>query len=296
MRGGIVVAAPCKINTHLRILDRRPDGFHDIESVFQALSFGDELRFVSLKERFVCDVRMDGPVPPERNIVHKAVSAFRRISGFDGGIRIEVKKRIPFGAGLGGGSSDAAAALLGLNLFCGSPLGAGALGTLAAELGSDVPFFLRGGTALVTGRGEVVEPIGAYLDYAVVLAHPGFQSETAAAYRSLDKARASGSASVAARIPLLELRQAVLSRPGKWPFYNDFLPVLNHASPQYGALLHDLRSAGACFAGLSGSGSVCFGVFQDETEAEKAKSGLVSRWPFVEIALPLARSGNPVLE
>lgn len=296
MRDGIVVAAPCKINTHLRIMDRRSDGFHDLESVFQALSFGDELQIESLKERFACDLLMDGPVPPERNIVHKAVAAFRRETGFGGGVRIAVVKRIPFGAGLGGGSSDAASALLGLDALAGTALPDEALQRLSAELGSDVPFFLAGGTALVFGRGELVEPVSSRIDYAVLLVHPGFQSDTAAAYRALDEARSAGTVSAGPRLDAESLRAAVMEQPSAWPFFNDFLPVLRAGSPAYDQILADLRDRGASFVGLSGSGSVCFGVFDDLAEAKKAEKALKSRWPFVESAVPLARRAKAVLE
>ena len=293
MQDGIVVAAPCKINTHLRVFDRRADGFHGIESVFQALSFGDELRFESLKERFACDVRMDGPVPPERNIVHKAVAAFRRKTGFEGGIRIHIEKRVPFGAGLGGGSSDAAAALLALERIWGCLLPQEDKEQLAAELGSDVPFFLSGGTAFVSGRGEEVHPIEANLDYAIVLVHPGFPSDTAAAYRLLDEARADGSFEAHAELSPDSVGAAALLSPGEWPFFNDFLPVLRRISPAYDEVLNGLRDLGAGFAGLSGSGSACFGVFDDLQSAVRAERGLVHRWPFVRTAVPLARAGNP---
>jgi len=293
MRDGIVVAAPCKINTHLRVFDRRADGFHDIESVFQALSYGDELRLESLKERFACDVRMDGPVPPERNIVYKAVSVFRKATGFDGGLRISIEKRVPFGAGLGGGSSDAAAAILALDRLAGSALPLQAMEAIASELGSDVPFFLRGGTAFVSGRGESVRPIEARLDYSVVLVNPGFPSDTAAAYRMLDAERAAGTVHAYPELPPDRAAVSVLLAPSAWPFFNDFLPVLSHASPAYDEILSDLRKLGARFAGLSGSGSTCFGIFDDHPAAETAEKELAERWPFVKLAVPLARSDNP---
>ncbi|MFA6504577.1 MAG: 4-(cytidine 5'-diphospho)-2-C-methyl-D-erythritol kinase [Treponemataceae bacterium] len=301
MQDGIVVAAPCKINIHLQVMGRRSDGFHDIKSVFQALSFGDELRIDSLKERFVCDVRMDGPVPPERNIVYKAVSLFRRRTGFDGGVRIHVEKRIPYGAGLGGGSTDAASTLVALDRLSGFSLSGAELASLAAELGSDVPFFLCGGTALVTGRGELVRSIDSRIDYWVVLAHPGFSSETATAYRLLDESRLHESEVVipAETITMADsktLSKAVLSVPSKWPFFNDFLSVLRKASPLYDVLLNDFVTEGACFASLSGSGSVCFGVFSDLKTAEIAVKRLNTRWPFVRLAVPLARTAKAVLE
>lgn len=300
MRDGIVVAAPCKINLHLRILGRRADGFHELESVFQALSVADELRFESLKERSVCDLRMDGHVPPERNIVFKAISAFRSHTGYDAGLRVTVKKRIPMGAGLGGGSSDAAATLLALDLLAGTGLDRGSLHTLAAGLGSDVPFFLDGGTAIVSGRGEVVRPVEGRSDYVVVLVNPAFPSDTARAFRLLDEARASGRDAEKALLGEAALEQALGNTPDLWPFVNDFLPVLSRASANeaeaYTGMLADLRSWGAEFVSLSGSGSTCFGVFTNRSLAEKAVLSLSQAWKVVQIALPLARNGFTVLE
>ncbi len=300
MRDGIVVAAPCKINLHLRVLDRRADGFHELESVFQALSFGDELRFESLKERSVCDLRMEGPVPPERNIVFKAIAAFRFLTAYDGGLRVTVDKRTPMGAGLGGGSSDAAAALMALDALAGTALDRAALQGLAAGLGSDVPFFLDGGTAMVFGRGERVVPADGRTDYAVVLVNPGFPSETARAFRLLDAVRSDSGAVARAPLGSAELEKALAGRPADWPFANDFLPVLSRASDReadaYRRMLADLRGCGAEFADLSGSGSTCFGVFSDRSAAEKAVFSLSPVWKFVQIALPLARTGFTVLQ
>ncbi len=300
MRDGIVVAAPCKINLHLRVLDRRADGFHELESVFQALSFGDELRFESLKERSVCDLRMEGSVPPERNIVFKAIAAFRSLTGNDGGLRVTVTKRIPMGAGLGGGSSDAAAALMALDALAGTDLDRAALRGIAAGLGSDVPFFLDGGTAMVFGRGERVVPVETKADYAVVLVNPLFASETARAFKLLDAERAAGRGVARAPLGAAVLEKALAGEPAEWPFSNDFLPVFSGASEDeadaYRRMLADLRACGAEFADLSGSGSTCFGVFRDHSAAEKAVLSLSQVWKFVQIALPLARAGFTVLE
>jgi len=300
MGAGIFVAASCKINTHLRIFDRRPDGFHDIQSVFQALDFGDGLTVVSLKECSACEVLMDGPVPPEHNIVSKAVLAFRRASGFDGGVRIRVEKRVPLGAGLGGGSSDAAAALIALNRLSGGALTFAELEETARSLGSDVPFFLFGGTAIVAGRGECVTNVPAYLDYGVVLIHPGFPSDTGRAYSLLDHTRhgVGTGAEIGGGVGfgLLDLKRLVLSNPATWPFRNDFYPVLREHSVEYDRMISALCAEGAVFATLSGSGSACFGIFDDPDAAEAAASRLMGRWPFVLSTRPLARSVDAVLQ
>jgi 4-diphosphocytidyl-2-C-methyl-D-erythritol kinase len=277
-------------------LDRRPDGFHDLESVFQTISFGDELRVESLKERFACDVLMDGPVPPERNIVFKAVTAFRRVVPYDGGVRIRVIKHVPFGSGLGGGSSDAASALLALNALSGAKMPKATLMAIAAELGSDVPFFINGGTAYVQGRGDRIFPLQAATDYFVVLVNPGFESDTARAFGLLDASRSPGTVEPTVVVDSARIVSSVLEPADRWPFHNDFLPVLRKESPVYGQMIEDIQFAGALFSGLSGSGSTCFGVFSSKKDADNAELRLKKRWPFVRTTIPLACTGNPVLE
>lgn len=292
MRDGVCVAAPCKVNLHLRVFERRPDGFHDIESVFLALDFGDELHLRSLKERSSCAVLMDGSVPPERNIVYKAVSAFRSRSGWDGGIEVSVRKRIPLGAGLGGGSSDAASTLMGLNAIAGHPLSDEDLSSLGASIGSDVPFFLGGPCALVRGRGEVVEPLPPPRgSWSLVLINPLVPSDTATAYRTLDSYRLGVSRGFDCPSLTAEAVGAALSAdPTDWAFSNDFLEPLSARESVYGRMLTDLRRVGAMFASLSGSGSTCFGVFTDSEAASRAVVALSEDWSFVRSARPLARS------
>ncbi len=151
MRDGLSVAAPCKINLHLGVYDRRSDGYHPIESIFQLIGFGDVLWIDSLKKGSGIELCVEGPisldssVPPEQNIVYKAVSLFQSASGDDSGWHVRLEKRVPLGAGLGGGSSDAAAVLLALNRLTGYPLSEQQLEHVAAKLGSDVPFFIKCG-------------------------------------------------------------------------------------------------------------------------------------------------------
>jgi len=243
---------------------------------------------------------MEGPVPPEHNIIRKAVDAFRSRTGFDGGVRIEAEKRVPLGAGLGGGSSDAASTLLALDSMAGTGLGAEGLAPIAEALGSDVPFFLYGGTALVGGRGERVEPVESVVNYAVVLVNPGFRSDTGAAFSALDRLRASSSAGIAVPLGGAALAAALRLPVGSWPFSNDFLSVLTSVAGEeagvYARMLAALKDAGADFASLSGSGSTCFGVFSDPEKAEWAAKKLSVAWKFVQKALPLARSGDAGLE
>jgi 4-diphosphocytidyl-2-C-methyl-D-erythritol kinase len=273
------------------------------------------------------------------NIISRAVSLFRERTGFNQGLKVTVEKRIPFGGGLGGGSSDAGAALLALNrLAADNGLLRGAeLAEMGASLGSDVPFFLHRAfaptpAAWVTGRGEQIQPLElpeSVLNLAFVLVNPGFPSDTAEAYRLLDEMRLSserphtedtefhgGHGGKNLRFPYIlnhltqkapketqNFQTATLCPPCPpclrempyWPFTNDFLPVLAGSDKgiAYQRIITELRELGAEFAGISGSGSTCFGVFSGHDPAESARKALLERWPFVIISFLLARRAIP---
>jgi 4-diphosphocytidyl-2-C-methyl-D-erythritol kinase len=288
------IKAPAKINVHLAVKDRRPDGFHELESIFLALDWGDSLCFDCGGAEGQCaiqtawDVPIEGAViQPEENIVFKAVSLFRARSGFMQGLRIRLNKRIPLGAGLGGGSSDAAATLLALNRLSDEELPPAALRELAEDLGSDVPFFLSGGAAFVSGRGERIEPLAVPEGLSVVLVYPGFVSNTRLAFALLDADRHGRHVSRSRE----ELVQALGGRPADWPYHNDFLPVFLAAGMKvYGDLLEELRRLGADFASLSGSGSTCFGVFSDGNAASRAVEAFQGYGGFICLTFPLAYS------
>jgi len=311
------VEAPAKLNLHLQIGDRRPDGFHDIESLFAALVWGDTLSFEIFSKPQALEICMDWQplealfaggfpaIPPEKNIISRAVSLFRSRTGYEEGLKITVEKRIPLGGGLGGGSSDAAATLLALNRLASgdkSPVSDAALAEMGASLGSDVPFFLHAATeaAWVTGRGEVIQPLElpeSARNLSIVLINPGFSSDTTEAYHLFDVWRGKNP-------PILPKDSALLlkslsSPPHDWPFSNDFLTVFRAAAEEspsmsgtfttYQTIISDLREQGADFAGLSGSGSTCFGVFSGREKAELARKNLAVYWPFVVDTFLLAR-------
>ena len=300
----LTVRAPAKINLHLEVKDTRSDGFHNLESIFLAMDFGDILHFEPIPGTNAVDIAMEQPdlsktelkrkskqcsIPLQSNIIYKALSMFRDKTGFKQGLKIKVEKYIPIGGGLGGGSSDAAAALLVLNKMAGSPLSRGSLLDLAASLGSDVPFFVHETpAALITGRGEFIKPIKAPCLF-FVLVNPGFPSNTAAAFRLLDEYRKSGK-----RNEKLEKRKEE-SEKGKnvqlhfsFPFshssfFNDFLPVFDEKEKTiYYEIISQLQESGADYASLSGAGSTCFGVFKDRENADKAARVLKDKWGFVE--------------
>ena len=300
----IMIEAPAKINLHLRVGDRRPDGIHDIESLFLALAFGDTLCLETASPAVQDTIHMTWPftdppvLPPEKNIISQAVSLFRSRTGFNQALKITVEKRIPLGGGLGGGSSDAAAVLLGLNRLASADGPAGLSGAelaeMGASLGSDVSFFLKDmSLAWVCGRGEKIQPLElpeACRGLPLVLVNPGFPSGTAEAYRMLDLWRSGNKE----RGVLNRCAPQVFefgAKPGEWPFFNDFLPVVQAVSGTgmvYQQIIGSLRELGADFAGLSGSGSTCFGVFSARDKAELARESLIKRWPFVIITFSLA--------
>ena len=286
----ITVFAPAKINLHLAVKNRRPDGFHDIESVFLAVDFGDTLRFSAGNE----DCCIKGVSIPD-NIILKAVSLFREKTGFYQGLNITVEKRIPLGGGLGGGSSDAASALLALNKMAGFPLKRESLLEQAAVLGSDVPFFIHETSAArVTGRGENIEPI-TVPKMSLVLVNPGFQSDTKTAFHLLDLQREKGvrSEELGVRSEELGVRSDFLYSTLLTPhssllnffslFYNDFYDVFpEREKAVYSGILSQLCEHGAVYANLSGTGSTCFGVFTNEEQAKKTVHLLQSKWEFIE--------------
>lgn len=310
----LAVRAPAKLNLHLAVKDRRADGLHNLESIFLSLAFWDTLYFEPACEEKLLEISMEKEkksgnladffaLPAEKNIIFKAVSCFRDKTGFNRGLRIRVKKRIPVGGGLGGGSSDAASTLLALNRLAGGILPLCALAEMAESLGSDVPFFLHeAAAAWVSGRGEFIDPIEAPKGLFFVLVNPGFPSETARAFRLLSdfregQATACGGNSGHGEKQLL--LNALSGDPQNWPFKNDFLPAFLHlakgssgggssqnAEKAYLDIFARLKELGAVFSGLSGAGSTCFGVFTKMAEAKRACKILLETWDFVKLTFP----------
>jgi 4-diphosphocytidyl-2-C-methyl-D-erythritol kinase len=277
--GICTIEAPCKINLHLGIGKKRNDGFHSIKSIFATLAFSDTLKFElgGSEGEIRYSINWETPgeeIPDEKNLILRAISLFREQTGFKKGLFVHLDKRVSLGAGLGGGSSDAAAALLALNLLSGAALPMRRLEAMAAALGSDVPFFLTCGTAFVSGRGELIEPVKSPEGLWVVLLKPPFSSDTAYAYRLLDRLRKQKILEEKRDFPREVLLGALEGDCENWPFYNDFLPAFlssEHSGNAviYRTILESLRNSGAAFAGLSGSGSCCFGVFRSENKAKK---------------------------
>lgn len=260
--------AYAKVNLTLDVLGLRPDGFHDLQSVMQTVSLHDDVQIcIGTKApwEIVCS---DPSVPTDgRNLVWKAAVLFFDTQGLDpDGIAITLTKRIPSQAGLGGGSSDAAAVLRALNRFYGAPLSVDELAQLSARIGSDIPFCVHGGTFMCEGRGERLRPVSPMPDCTMVICKPDFSISTPELYRKLDEA------------PILDrpdncameqaLRAADVPAVAKL-LKNVFDPVVSDRFPLMDQIRHCFMESGALGCQMSGSGSAFFGIVPDAACAER---------------------------
>jgi len=271
-------SSPCKVNLLLNILGRRPDGFHELETVMQPVALCDRL---TLERRggaveLTCS---DAALPTDaRNLVHRAATGFLAAANIRDGVRLHLEKKIPLAAGLGGGSGNAATTLLALNELFGRPLAAAKLNELAAALGSDVPFFLQARPALATGRGEIIqplEPFPALHGRAFLLIHPGFGISTPWAYQNLARfPKALNGKPGRAQKLIAALRTNDLRAAGA-EFYNSLEAPALEKYPVLALFQDFLRAHGALAALMSGSGSTTFAVVENtaagETLREKFK-------------------------
>jgi 4-diphosphocytidyl-2-C-methyl-D-erythritol kinase len=275
-----------KVNLDLRILGVRPDGYHDLRTIFQSLALADTVSFRSRPGPF--ELRCDEPDVPtdRRNLVWKAASLLWRTAhlgrGEPRGVSVTLEKRIPAEAGLGGGSADAAVTLVALNRLWKLGLDGASLARIAARLGADVPFFLVGGTALGLGRGDDIYPLTDLPRVHVVLIRPGFGVSTVEAYRWYDEdpgltIRRRSDIPVADRP--VRRGTAAFPKPAGWPAWATSLrndlerPVVGH-HPTVGRIRQALLDAGAVMAAMSGSGSAVFGLFERGDAARRTARDL----------------------
>jgi 4-diphosphocytidyl-2-C-methyl-D-erythritol kinase len=259
----MIVHAHAKTNLTLEVLGRRADGYHEIRSVMRALALHDTLHLEPWPAIEVeCDRReLEGP----GNLAARAAQILREATGYGGGVRIVLAKGIPVAAGLGGGSSDAAACLASLNRLWGTGLSREDLTVLAAKLGSDVAFFLHGGTALASGRGEQVQPLPGQADCPVLLVRPPLVVSTAAVYAAVgpqDYTDGAASERFAALPPG--------TSPHDWPLVNGLQAITCRLHPEVAEVLAAIRSWGAHRTLMCGSGATCFGLFDTRHAAEGA--------------------------
>lgn len=259
------ILAPAKINLGLRIVGVRPDGYHELDSLFLPLDLTDTLEVQSAPAAGV-EVRLqvDGAAPEgDSNLAVRAARAFCEASGLALRVEIELSKRTPVAAGLGGGSSDAAAVLRALSRQQGDSLNAAELARLALELGADVPFFLDPRPTRVRGIGERLDPAPDLPPLALVLANPGEGVPTAEAYRAYDALGLPTSPALPG-IPRLDPLQAEILGP---LLHNDLEAPATRLCPAIGRIRAALERAGALAVGLSGSGATLYGVCRDQDDA-----------------------------
>src|SRR6185369_4079609 len=263
----LTVRAHAKVNLDLRVLGVRADGYHELRTVFQTIALHDTLVCAEQPGPFTIACRTPGVPLDANNLVWQAAAALWTALGRGGGIRdavVRIEKAIPVEAGLGGGSADAAAALVALGrLWGGAPITL--LREVGAAIGADVPFFLSGGTALGLGRGEEIYPLVDLPPHFVVIVRPPFGVSTAEAYAWYDEDRTAG---------LRENREFQML-PVPWPtraaqMINDLEPPVMRRHQEIGALKATLRELGATAAAMSGSGSAVFGLFRSRAAAERA--------------------------
>jgi 4-diphosphocytidyl-2-C-methyl-D-erythritol kinase len=299
MSTAISLFCPAKLNLHLDIGALRQDGYHELRSLFQMISLGDEMLLSGGEPDGECVVEGDFGARPEENIITAAYRLYCERTGLREGIRVQVNKQIPEGAGLGGGSSNAAAALRLLDAYFKNGLPAEELLQMGAQLGSDVPFFMGPAAALVSGRGEQVEAVPPRTEWELLVVQPDFAVSTGAAYRWLDERRSGslGASAVsgesggsgapqASAVPdtsgasgvqaveegslsaeELKRRYAALS-PAQWGFFNSFSPVLGERFPFYERFFSRCNATQALYANISGSGSAAFALFPGETSRD----------------------------
>jgi 4-diphosphocytidyl-2-C-methyl-D-erythritol kinase len=273
----ITVFAPAKVNVILRILDRRSDGFHNLWSVMQTVALDDEVQIRLRSDRQDIQLRCDATdlATDQSNLVYRAAAAVLARAQQSIGLDIELRKRIPMGAGLGGGSSDAAATIIGLNGLLQLKWSPAQMAEVGQLLGSDVSFFLFAPAACVTGRGETVRPVVVEGARWVVLVNPGFGVNTKWAYQELAAARTS--------VRPLSYAQQELDRQSRMDWAqliaaaeNDFEAPVFAAHGTLREIKQRLQAHGAEIALLSGSGATVFGVFADEAGARRSHAQFVS--------------------
>lgn len=271
MRHAVSVRAPAKVNLLLHVLGRRTDGFHELETLFQTIDFSDELTVELVGDSVELEVVGEDVGPVRDNLAFRAAQAFRLAADVRSGVRIHLTKSIPAGAGLGGGSSDAAAVLRALDHLTPGAVATEVLRTIAAGLGSDVPFFLCGSAlALARGRGDELTIAPALPTTAVVLICPPIHVATGSVYAALAERRALEGLQAHARLERV---------PSDWDAIediaaNDFEPGVAAAHREVRRALDALRDAGLRLVMLSGSGGACFGLASSVSEASSTAQRL----------------------
>lgn len=272
----LTIKTPAKINWALSVLSKRPDGYHNIISLIQAIDLYDTITFEEAEDiEIICNL----PIRKENNIVYKAVNILLEKLGIKKGVRITLKKEIPIGAGLAGGSSDAAATLKALNLMWNLNMSNSKLQEIGASLGSDVPFFFNLPISIVEGRGEIVKPLSIKKSYTLLLIKPSFSISTKWAYESLSTKTqlTENYEKINNNIWQLydNLCNGLITKVYLW---NDLEEPVIKRYPEIDRLKKTLKKKGALLSLMSGSGSTVFGLFSDRERAEWVAEDFDGYW------------------
>ena len=293
----LTVQARAKINLTLDVFNKRADGYHSLASIVQAISLCDTLELQPTTGSGInlcCSGEHAAGIPEDSsNLVVRAARAVLDVAHCCAGLDIRLHKRIPSQAGLGGGSSDAAAALIGVTALFGLDLGPKLLHELAVKLGSDVPFFLSGGTAVMRGRGDNISPLADAPPLWLVVVKPEENVSTAWAYGALDSVEERASNRATKRLDEAlktgDVRRVISGQSNDFEF-----PVFRHF-PGLCWLRDELQMAGALAAHLCGSGSALYGVAKDEAQAHKIAGLMRGSYPHTYVARTLSRiESNPL--
>ena len=282
----IRLLAPAKINLSLEVIGKRDDGYHEVRTVLQAIDLADELDFEDADD-LTLRVEPEGAVPVNENLVLRAGRVLREAAGEPRGAAITLRKRIPVAAGLGGGSGGAASALLGLCRLWGLDFPESRLRELAVSLGSDVPFFLRGGTALATGRGETLEPLPMPAERFLVIVVPDQPEEpgkTARLYGLLQPRHFSDGSRTEEVV-----RRLTHAEPVGEALHNDFAQVAFSAHGSYELTCTLLGTTEAKHPLLAGAGPAMFALADDEPTAERVRERMAG----YELSATIARLIGP---
>lgn len=265
--------APAKVNLGLSVLHRRPDGYHQLHTLFAALRVGDRLWLEAIPEGIELVVQGQGLPADTDNLAYKAARAYLDAAGWPGGVRVVLEKNLPLAAGLGGGSSDAAAVLRALARLYPAPL---ELPRLALGLGADVPFFLEPGLAEGRGVGEALTPLPP-LQAALLLVNPGIAVSAAEAYQGLTPEMWQPELDVMGILAALQAGEEP-------PYWNTLERAVFRRYPYLKTLKEELRRLGLRGVLMSGSGATLFGLAADLAEAEYLAEALRSRHPSFWVA------------
>lgn len=280
-----LIKSPCKINLSLTVHKKRDDGYHSLTSIFQLIDLYDEIEVEVLEDSNVINIEGSFNCKQEDNLIYKALDLYMRKANINRGYRISVEKHIPAGGGLGGGSGNAGAILRFLNaIYC--AFSHRELNELALEVGSDVPFFLNYPTALVRGRGEVIDKVETLDSYYILLVNPGIHISTGKAFKAVSDMGLNEEENE-------ELAYKLIENYGKGVnyFHNFKNSFENALLKDYNFIIDietELNHLGADFVSLSGSGSTMFGIFTNFEAAKKAEEVLSIKNYKINLVKPLS--------